>query len=87
MILMTAAGAFPIPHEVAEALPTVPPEPDPAHPDFEAQRRELDAWLDREPSHVIDYDRLQRWRRVQGELADRALEEKRPFTVTTDGLE
>lgn len=87
MILSTPAGDFPIPHEVAQKLPTVPPLPDQNRPDYRQQVKDFEHWLDSEPEHTIDFERLRRWHTVQEERAALALAEGRPFVVTDDGLE
>jgi len=87
MILQTRSGEFPIPIEVAERLPTVPPLPEVSAPADDERVREFQRWLDSSPKHVIDYERLRRWHLVQDELAASAKAEGRPFVVTEDGLE
>ncbi|MBB5745295.1 hypothetical protein [Brevundimonas variabilis] len=87
MILTTSAGDYPIPPEVAQKLPTVPPLPDQGASDYRQQVRDFEHWLDAEPSHTIDFERLRRWHTVQEERAVSARTEGRPFVVTDDGLE
>lgn len=87
MILTTSAGDFPIPPEVAQKLPNVPPLPEEGAVNFGQQVRDFEYWLDSEPGHTIDFERLRRWHTVQEERAVAAREQGRPFVVTDDGLE
>ena len=87
MILTTSSGDFPIPPEVASRLPTVPPVPDPTAPEYEEARRAFTHWLDADPTHAIDFERLRRWHLVQNELAAAAQVDDRAFVVTGDGLD
>ena len=87
MILTTSAGDYPIPSEVAQKLPTVPPLPEQGAADYRQQVRDFEHWLDSEPGHTIDFERLRRWHTVQEERAVSARANGRPFVVTDDGLE
>lgn len=87
MVLNTPSGAFPIPDSVARALPATPPLPVEAEPDFKAQLKTFEAWLDASPDHVIEFERLKRWHVIQEELAAAAKAQGLPFVVTSDGLE
>lgn len=87
MILSTTAGEFPIPPDVAQKLPTVPPLPQEDARDYRQQLRDFEQWLDASPEHTIDFERLRRWHRVQDEMAAQAHSQGRPFVVTEDGLE
>lgn len=87
MILSTASGDFPIPPDVAQKLPTVPPLPEQGALDYRQQVRDFEHWLDAEPEHTINFERLRRWHTVQEERAASAHACGRPFVVTDDGLE
>ena len=87
MILTTSAGDFPIPPEVAQKLPTIPPLPEEGVADYRQQVRDFEHWLGSEPAHTIDFERLRRWHMVQEERAVAAEAEGRPFVVTDDGLD
>lgn len=87
MILTTSAGDFPIPPEVARKLPNVPPLPEEGTVNYGQQVKDFEYWLDSEPGHTIDFERLRRWHTVQEERAVSAREQGRPFVVTDDGLE
>ena len=87
MILSTSSGDFPIPPNVATRLPRVPPVPDPTAPQYRKARRAFTDWLDAQPSHTIDFERLRRWHIVQNQLAAAARAEGRTFVVTEDGLD
>ncbi len=87
MILTTASGDHPIPSEVAQKLPTIPPLPEEGARDYRQQVKDFEHWLDADPQHTIDFERLRRWHTVQEERAAAAHAEGRPFAVTDDGLE
>ena len=87
MILTTSAGDYPILSGVAQKLPTVPPLPEQGAVDYRQQVRDFEHWLDSEPGHTIDFERLRRWHTVQEERAASAQADGRPFVVTDDGLE
>lgn len=87
MILSTSSGDFPIPPDVATRLPRVPAVPDPTAPQYHKARRAFADWLDAEPRHTIDFERLRRWHLVQNQLAAAARAEGRTFVVTEDGLD
>lgn len=87
MMLSTTSGAFPIPAQVASLLPQVPPVPSPDAPDYKAQAKTFNDWLEASPGHTIDFERLRRWHLVQDELAAQALASGRDYIVTADGLD
>lgn len=87
MMLSTTSGTFPIPPEVAARLPWVPPVPRTDAPDYKALSKALIEWLDRSPTHIIDFERLRRWHLVQEELAAEATSKGLPYLVTADGLD
>ena len=87
MMLSTTSGSFPIPAQVASQLPNVPPIPSPDAPDYAAQARSFNQWLEESPTHTIDFERLRRWHLVQDELAAQAAANGQDFVVTSDGLE
>ncbi|AQR60812.1 hypothetical protein BZG35_03445 [Brevundimonas sp. LM2] len=87
MMLSTTSGSFPIPASVASKLPQVPPIPSPGSPDYAAQAKSFNEWLDESPAHTIDFERLRRWHLVQDELAAKAVADGQDYLVTDDGLE
>ncbi len=87
MMLVTEQGEFPIPDAVDALLPSVPDEPDPSDPDYRRLSRDFDDWLASSPHHMIDYERLKRWRLVQGDAVTAALAAGLPVVITADGLE
>jgi len=87
MILSTASGDFAIPAAVAELLPQTPPIPDPASPEYNRLRDDLEHWLGMSVDNAVAFERLRRWHLVQDELAAAAKADGRPFVVTDDGLE
>lgn len=87
MILSTQFGDFPIPDDVDAKLPSVPDLPDPADPDYRRRLEGFNRWLEESPGHLIDFERLKRWRLVQGDAIRAALDAGRPVVITADGLE
>ncbi|QTC91190.1 hypothetical protein [Brevundimonas goettingensis] len=87
MMLSTSSGDFLVPETVEAEVPSVPPIPHPDEPEYEARRIAFGEWLDAEPQHLIDYERLRRWQIEQNDLAAAAARDGRSFTVTRDGLE
>ena len=87
MILNTPSGEFQIPAAVAQRLPNLPALPSESSPNYKRLLADFERWLDADPQHVIDYERLRRWHLVQNELAATAMANGQSFVVTTDGLD